>query len=97
MWLNPRGAQDRTFSAVTYPPVSEVAALIVDDGAILGGLLSESLARLFDVGVGLRHPPTDRGHRKRERASAVGEFVCDQRGTREVDCPDQDPVVLEIS
>jgi hypothetical protein len=82
---------------VTYPPVSEVAALITDVDAILGGPLPESLARLFDVVLVLHHPVTDRGQRNLERAPAVGELVFDPRRNRGVDRPDQNPVVLEIS
>lgn len=70
---------------MTYPPVSEVATLIIDDGSILGDLLSKSLARLFDVGLILHHSLTGRSQRNLERALAVGDLVFDPRRNRGVD------------
>ena len=77
--------------------MSEVAALISDVNAILGGLLPEPLARLFDVSLIIPHPLPDRGQRNLERASAIGELVFDPRRNRGVNRPGQNPVVLEIS
>jgi hypothetical protein len=67
----------RLFFRSAYSPVSEVAGSVGGDGYITRDLLPDSLGRLFDIGLVLHHPLTDRGERKLERASTVGELVFD--------------------